>query len=579
MLDWGDEMDSDGSGDFQQSAPIFSSVGMEIPSDNDVSCMVEEYLTKDVTTLVDEDWASVVDEAIYMITNPDHHMSMSGPMNSPSMDGMSSYHHHHHNHQHGMYHSSSSGCNCSASSHSSDNSHTNLSLSQLNHNHSHLQQQQTTTHHHHHQLQSQSQQQQQQQHQLQQLNSYDCYTQQQTQQPIYGQGLQYLDQQFNQTLTLGHDQYSLGSGPSAINFYDTSSTNNTSPSHHHHHQQQQQQHHVEQQFSQTSPVYYVAQTVGKIPAADNTQTSFNFEQFASVPNGGGAGSQGIRRAPSRTVSEEDYQEPVPKVTSNKKKEQPAKKPKAAAKQRRRKRDPNEPTKPVSAYALFFRDKQANIKGSKPDATFGEVSKIVAQMWDSLDAEKKSMYKKRTEEAKKDYLQQLAVYRASLIGSSPDCTTYVQPAFIARSSPMQMANYNRPVYSNINTTHPNGHILTNNGHPIKTHLQTFPSQQQQQNHLTTQRSPTHLPQEDCLQMTAIGSNEAQQIKIENNFGQVYRVVNEPDMKNGYLTSMGNIWDAQVVSDGTDGLVSHCREAYPSWIISQQPANNSSTKVVI
>jgi hypothetical protein len=39
---------------------------------------------------------------------------------------------------------------------------------------------------------------------------------------------------------------------------------------------------------------------------------------------------------------------------------------------------------VSAYALFFRDTQAAIKSHNPSASFGEMSKIVAAMWDSLD---------------------------------------------------------------------------------------------------------------------------------------------------------------------------------------------------
>lgn len=47
-------------------------------------------------------------------------------------------------------------------------------------------------------------------------------------------------------------------------------------------------------------------------------------------------------------------------------------------------------RPVSAYALFFRDTQAAIKGKNPNASFGEVSKIVASMWDSLDADHKNV---------------------------------------------------------------------------------------------------------------------------------------------------------------------------------------------
>lgn len=62
-----------------------------------------------------------------------------------------------------------------------------------------------------------------------------------------------------------------------------------------------------------------------------------------------------------------------------------------AKKGRKKKDPNEPQKPVSAYALFFRDTQAAIKGQNPNATFGDVSKIVASMWDGLGEEQKQVH--------------------------------------------------------------------------------------------------------------------------------------------------------------------------------------------
>merc|ERR1719458_1638178 len=91
-----------------------------------------------------------------------------------------------------------------------------------------------------------------------------------------------------------------------------------------------------------------------------------------------------------------------------------KKPKVS--RRKKKRDPNEPQKPVSAYALFFRDSQASIKGRNPNMSFGDVSKCVASMWDALDPDSKAMYKKRTEMAKKEYLRQLASYRATLVSN-------------------------------------------------------------------------------------------------------------------------------------------------------------------
>ncbi|XP_045919662.1 TOX high mobility group box family member 4b isoform X2 [Micropterus dolomieu] len=85
---------------------------------------------------------------------------------------------------------------------------------------------------------------------------------------------------------------------------------------------------------------------------------------------------------------------------------------------KKKKDPNEPQKPVSAYALFFRDTQAAIKGQNPNATFGEVSKIVASMWDSLGEEQKQVYKRKNEAAKKDYLKALAEYRAGQLSQAP-----------------------------------------------------------------------------------------------------------------------------------------------------------------
>lgn len=45
---------------------------------------------------------------------------------------------------------------------------------------------------------------------------------------------------------------------------------------------------------------------------------------------------------------------------------------------------------MSAYALFFRDTQATIKEHNPSASFGEVSKVVASMWDQLDPEHKDV---------------------------------------------------------------------------------------------------------------------------------------------------------------------------------------------
>ncbi|XP_051565627.1 TOX high mobility group box family member 4-like isoform X2 [Myxocyprinus asiaticus] len=97
---------------------------------------------------------------------------------------------------------------------------------------------------------------------------------------------------------------------------------------------------------------------------------------------------------------------------------PLRKAGGGGKKGKKKKDPNEPQKPVSAYALFFRDTQSAIKGQNPNATFGEVSKIVASMWDSLGEEQKQVYKRKTEVAKKEYLKALAAYKDSQLSQQP-----------------------------------------------------------------------------------------------------------------------------------------------------------------
>ncbi|KAK7868567.1 hypothetical protein R5R35_009463 [Gryllus longicercus] len=149
--------------------------------------------------------------------------------------------------------------------------------------------------------------------------------------------------------------------------------------------------------------------------------------------GGGAGPMGYGRSPQgasppagheTTTTSEDSDDSTPHSAMMAGMKRPSPEPadngmgkvqkKPKVQKKKKKRDPNEPQKPVSAYALFFRDTQAAIKGQNPNASFGEVSKIVASMWDALDAEHKNVYKKKTEAAKKEYLKALAAYRASLV---------------------------------------------------------------------------------------------------------------------------------------------------------------------
>ncbi|XP_055069660.1 TOX high mobility group box family member 2 isoform X5 [Misgurnus anguillicaudatus] len=135
---------------------------------------------------------------------------------------------------------------------------------------------------------------------------------------------------------------------------------------------------------------------------------------------------------------------MPSITGEKRPSSDMMKPKPKPQKKKKKKDPNEPQKPVSAYALFFRDTQAAIKGQNPNATFGDVSKIVASMWDSLGEEQKQAYKRKTEAAKKEYLKALAAYRASLVSKSYNDP--VESKSSQSSQPSHMMPPNPSLYS-------------------------------------------------------------------------------------------------------------------------------------
>lgn len=161
---------------------------------------------------------------------------------------------------------------------------------------------------------------------------------------------------------------------------------------------------------------------------------------------------------------------MPSITGEKRPSSEMMKPKPKPQKKKKKKDPNEPTKPVSAYALFFRDTQAAIKGQNPNATFGDVSKIVASMWDGLGEEQKQSYKRKTEAAKKEYLKALAAYRASLVSKTYNDPVETKSAQTSQASPHMMPG-NPPLYSVPPPPQPSSPYLGPGAFPL-TDLQSY-----------------------------------------------------------------------------------------------------------
>ncbi|XP_059925944.1 TOX high mobility group box family member 2 [Gadus macrocephalus] len=172
--------------------------------------------------------------------------------------------------------------------------------------------------------------------------------------------------------------------------------------HHHHHQQQQHHHHLHHQHhhhhpdghhydpSRHNPLLNSSHRILANPMSALSQLNPQLGR-GPLPHGSPSppGSKSATPSPSSSNQEEENESHL-KITGEKRPSSEMMKPKPKPQKKKKKKDPNEPTKPVSAYALFFRDTQAAIKGQNPNATFGDVSKIVASMWDGLGEEQKQV---------------------------------------------------------------------------------------------------------------------------------------------------------------------------------------------
>ncbi|GFZ48952.1 Non-histone chromosomal protein 6 [Saitozyma sp. JCM 24511] len=64
------------------------------------------------------------------------------------------------------------------------------------------------------------------------------------------------------------------------------------------------------------------------------------------------------------------------------------------------KDPNKPKRALSAYMFFVQDYRERLKSENPDATFGEVGKLLGAKWKEMSAGEKKPYEDQAEKDKK-----------------------------------------------------------------------------------------------------------------------------------------------------------------------------------
>ncbi|KAI8912590.1 high mobility group box domain-containing protein [Gorgonomyces haynaldii] len=76
---------------------------------------------------------------------------------------------------------------------------------------------------------------------------------------------------------------------------------------------------------------------------------------------------------------------------------------------RAKKDPNAPKKGLSAFMIFSQENRPKIKEENPEASFGELGKLLGQKWKELDEEDKKPYQEKAEADKARYEKQMSEY--------------------------------------------------------------------------------------------------------------------------------------------------------------------------
>lgn len=74
-----------------------------------------------------------------------------------------------------------------------------------------------------------------------------------------------------------------------------------------------------------------------------------------------------------------------------------------------KKDPLAPKKGLSPFMIFNKENREKIKTSNPEATFGDIGKLIGTAWKALNDKQKAVYTQKAEADKQRYATESAAY--------------------------------------------------------------------------------------------------------------------------------------------------------------------------
>jgi hypothetical protein len=77
--------------------------------------------------------------------------------------------------------------------------------------------------------------------------------------------------------------------------------------------------------------------------------------------------------------------------------------------KKEKKDPLAPKKGLSPFMIFNKENREKIKTSNPEATFGDIGKLIGTAWKALNDKQKAVYTQKAEADKERYATESAAY--------------------------------------------------------------------------------------------------------------------------------------------------------------------------
>jgi len=85
--------------------------------------------------------------------------------------------------------------------------------------------------------------------------------------------------------------------------------------------------------------------------------------------------------------------------------------KPGGKRKKAKKDPNAPKRNMSAYFLYSIEARPVVKEENPEATFGEIARIISAKFKGLSDSEKAKWEKKAAEDKERYQREMEAYNS------------------------------------------------------------------------------------------------------------------------------------------------------------------------